>query len=284
MQESKPRAVAFGEVLFDCFADNVCLGGAPLNFAWHLNQLGIPVAVLSAVGRDELGASVQSLLARAGIISWIGERSEPTGTVDVRVVDGEPAFDIHKNVAWEYIELPEKVRVAPELVYLGTVAQGSQLNRASLRKLLALGPRHILFDVNLRPGFAFREIVLDGLKQASILKVSAAEWSAIRKLVRLETPAQVLACFDLEMMAITLGAEGAELHVPGGVFRSAAPRVEVLDSVGAGDAFCAGLVAGLLRGVSLQRTLQAATEIAAFTVQRRGAQVELPATLCRLFK
>ena len=284
MQGSKPRVVAFGEVLFDCFEDNVCLGGAPLNFAWHLNQLGIPVAVLSAVGRDELGAAVRCLLERAGIISWVGERLEPTGTVDVQVVDGEPEFDIHKNVAWEYIELPEKVRVAPELVYVGTVAQGSELNRETLRKLLAMEPRHVLFDVNLRPGFAFREIVLDSLKQASILKVSAAEWGTIRKLVRLETPAQVLACFDLEMMAITLGAEGAEVHVPGEVFRSAAPRVEVLDSVGAGDAFCAGLVAGLLQGVDLQPALQAATEIAAFTVQRRGAQVELPVTLCRLFK
>jgi fructokinase len=283
MKDSIPRVVSFGEVLFDCIEGRACLGGAPLNFAWYLNQLAIPVAVLSAVGRDELGASVRRVLQRSGIISWVSDRPEPTGTVDVRVVEGQPEFDIHTNVAWEYIEFPHAVQEAPELVYFGTVAQGTELNCATLRKLLALQPRHVLFDVNLRPGFDFCEIVLEGLQRASILKVSAEEWTTISELLGLDAPAQALERFDLEMLALTRGGKGAEVHVPGRAYQTSAPRVEVVDSVGAGDAFCAALVAGVLQGIDLQRALEAAAEIAAFTVQRRGGQVELSAALCGIF-
>ena len=105
MSRSGILAVSFGEVLFDCFEDRTCIGGAPLNFAWNLRQFGFGVVMVSAVGRDELGAEVRQFMDRAGIEgAWTSERPEATGTVDVRLTNGEPEFTVNENVAWDHIE------------------------------------------------------------------------------------------------------------------------------------------------------------------------------------
>ena len=283
MADAQPRAIAFGEVLFDCFEDSACAGGAPLNFAWYLRQFGIEVAVLSAVGRDELGAVLQDLLRQADIVSWLCERPQPTGRVDIRVVDGQPEFDIHSNVAWDYIEFPEAVEVQPELVYFGTVAQRTAMNRASLKKLLGLEACRCLYDVNQRPNFFSTEIVLEGLERANILKLNEEEWATISRLVQEQMPSRVLERFDLDLLALTQGSEGAELYVPGKEYRAQGPRVAVVDTVGAGDAFSAALAAGLIQGADPGQILEVACEAATFTVQQRGPQVELPENLRRAF-
>ena len=283
MADSDPRVVAFGEVLFDCFPDQVCIGGAPMNFAWYLRQFGIPVAVLSAVGRDELGAEAQRLLRQAGIVSWVAERPEPTGTVEVQLVEGQPDFTINRNVAWEHIEFPPALEGQPELLYFGTAAQLSPVNRATLKELLAHGARHRLYDANLRREFDDPQILLDGLEWATILKLSEGEWETVRRLTRQDTPGEMLEHFGLEILAVTRGSEGAELYVPGGEFRSPSPRVEVADTVGAGDGFCAALTAGVLQGMDPEETLQKACEVGAFVAQQRGGQVELPMAWRRAF-
>ena len=279
MTGTDPAAVAFGEVLFDRFEDRDCLGGAPLNFAWYLRQLGVSVAVLSAVGPDELGVEVFRVLRQAGIVPWLAERAEPTGTTDVRLRDGEPQFSIHPDCAWEHIEYPDQLQAVPELLYFGTVAQKFEPNRATLARLLQLGFRHRLYDANLRPFFSAPEVLLEGLSRATVVKLSGEEWDAASRLVGEDTPGRLVERFQIEVLAVTRGSAGAELHVPGSSYRVECPAVRVVDTVGAGDAFSAVLAAGVTRGADVRHTLRSACEVGTFVVQHRGAQVQLPEDL-----
>ena len=151
MDKANFTSIVFGEILYDCFPDRTCLGGASLNFAWNLRQLGFPVAMVSAVGRDELGQQARGFLQRADIDQqWVADRPEPTGTVDVLLDNGQPSYTILASVAWDYIETKPALDQPPDLIYYGTAAQRSPANRPGLEHLLAAKPRHRLFDVNLR--------------------------------------------------------------------------------------------------------------------------------------
>ncbi|MBI4553161.1 MAG: carbohydrate kinase [Candidatus Latescibacteria bacterium] len=269
--------LSFGEALFDCFEDRRCLGGAPLNFAWNLRQFGFPVAVVSAVGPDRLGVEILQFLDRAGLDrTWITCRPEPTGTVDVRLVDGEPDFTINEHVAWDRIEVSVPLSLRPSLLYFGTVAQRTAHNQTALSRLLDLNPPHRLFDINLRQHYYSAAIVLDGLRHATILKLNQSEWDTIRQITAHDTPAEALERFHLDMIALTRGAEGAELYVPDGVFKAHPPPVTVVDTVGAGDAFSAALAAGVLSRADPATILDVACAAGAAVVRQPGAHVTLP--------
>ncbi len=280
------QAVAFGEIVFDCFEDSSCIGGAPLNFAWYLRQFGISVAIVSAVGRDKLGNTALRLLHEADIDpSWVSRRSEPTGTVDIQLLDGQPRYTINEGTAWEYIELPSDLgKIQPTLLYFGTAAQKTQVNRSTLRRLWTLKPRHSFFDVNLRQDHYSGEIVLDGLRAATILKLNHKEWRVIQQLTSLEAPDQILETFGLEIIALTRGSQGAVLYVPGKGYEAESTQVDVVDTVGAGDAFSAALASGVILGADLKYTLQVACKVGTYVVQRRGAQIQLAKELHGAFK
>jgi fructokinase len=284
-RERSVEALAFGEVLFDCFPDRRCLGGAPLNFAWNLRQFGFRVAMVSAVGRDALGAEIRGFLDRAGIeAGWIAEHPEPTGTVDIRLTGGEPDFTINAGVAWDRIELPSLPDERPGMVYFGTVAQRTACNRATLRRLLDRRPRHRFFDMNLRQRYYTDDLILAGLRDATILKCNEAEWEVLRRITGQEKPGRLLERFPLEALALTRGVDGAELHTPEGMLRAATPRVPVVDTVGAGDAFSAALAAGILRGCAPAVLLEAACAAGAAVVQHPGAQIRLPDEIIRVLE
>ena len=269
-----PQAISFGEIVFDRFEGATHLGGAPLNFAVYLRQFGVSVALVSAVGRDGLGESAMRSLAAAGVeTTWVQSRPEPTGTVDVRVVDGKPEFEVAEGCAWEQIGLEESLKdLRPTLLYFGTLAQNSAKNRESFGALCALRPRHVLLDVNLRPPLDSPDLVVGALDRATVLKMNEEEWQSVRRAVSMNTPAELLKGFGLEMIALTRGREGAELHLPDGKRVAEAPRVEVVDPIGSGDAFGAGLVLG----ADPQHVLQVACEAGAAAVQKKGALVDLP--------
>jgi fructokinase len=268
--------LSFGEALFDCFIDRRRLGGAPLNFAWNLRQFGLPVAMVSAVGRDEHGAEIQRFLERAGIDrTWLVERDEPTGTVDVRLAQGEPDFTINENAAWDYIELlrtPE----TPDMLYFGAVAQRTPQNRQTLGRLFDLNPRRLFFDINLRQRYYTEEIVLEGLRRATMVKLNTSEWNVVRHMIRLEKPEDLLEACDLDMVALTAGSDEAALYTRQGVFRRQPPKVTVVDTVGAGDAFSAALAAGALLGVDAPLILEIACAAGAVVASHAGAHVRLP--------
>ncbi len=288
MAQTQPdlQAIAFGEIVFDRFEDSVCIGGAPLNFAWYLRQFGIRVAMVSAIGRDELGDIALRRLDEAGIeTSGVSRRSEPTGTVDVRLVNGEAEFTINEGAAYDTIELRGNTAdMRPALVYFGTVAQKTEVNRATLRRLWASGPRHRLYDVNLRQHHVSPEIVIAGLKEATLLKLSDEEWTVIRGMTSQHAPAELLEPFGLAFIALTRGSRGAILYGRGKEIHQQSPPANVVDTIGAGDAFAAALAAGVMGNAKPEHTLHVACTAGAAVVEHRGAQVELPDALRSAFE
>ena len=169
-----PEVVSFGEIVFDRFEGDAHLGGAPLNFSFYLRQLGVSVALVSAVGRDALGDRALRTLAAAGVdTAWVTSGPLPTGTVDVRLVDGEPHFTVNEGAAWEAIRVDrELTNLWPTLLYFGTIALKTAVNRATFGTLCSLNPRHILVDLNLRPGLHSRDLVLTALGMATMVKMN----------------------------------------------------------------------------------------------------------------
>ncbi len=277
MDKANFTNIVFGEILYDCFADRTCLGGAALNFAWNLRQLGFPAAMISAVGRDELGQQARGFLRCADIDQqWVAERPEPTGTVDVWLDAGQPSYTIRTGVAWDYIETKPLLDRPPDLIYYGTAAQRSPVNRLGLKHLLAAKPRHRLFDVNLRQDCYTPQTVLFGLEAATMVKLNDEEWEAVRDIAAVATPTDLLACYALNCLAITFGGDGAQLHIPGASFAARPTPVPVVDAVGAGDAFSGVLAASALLDTDPQQALALACAAGANAVQHRGAHCPLP--------
>ena len=182
------KALTFGEALFDIIKGEAHLGGAPLNLSMHLAKLGAKPAVITAVGKDELG---KTLLARAKEVgvdtSYILiDEQRPTGTVTVKLEDeGVPVFTINKGVAWDAITLDEKQYKALEaekwdVFCFGTLAQRSEENRKTLKRLLSeIQATHFFYDVNLRAGFYTKECILSSIEHCTILKMNEEEAAAI---------------------------------------------------------------------------------------------------------
>ena len=277
MDKSTFTSIVFGEILYDCFPDRTCLGGAALNFAWNLRQLGFPVAMVSAVGRDELGRRARGFLRCADIDrQWVADRPEPTGTVEVALNAGQPTYAIRAGVAWDYIEAKPTLDRPIDLIYYGTAAQRSPANRPGLARLLAAKPRHRFFDVNLREGCYTPQTVRLGLEAATIVKLNREEWEVVRDLTAVSAPADLLARYALDRLAITFGHDGAQLHVPGASFAARPAPASVVDAVGAGDAFSGVLAASALLGTNPQQALDLACAAGASAVQHRGAHCPLP--------
>ena len=284
MDKANFSCLVFGEILYDRFPDRTCLGGAALNFAWNLRQLGFPVAMISAVGRDDLGQQARDFLTRADIDQqWVADRDEPTGTVDVFLQDGQPSYTIRSGVAWDYIETMPPLDQPPDLIYYGTAAQRSPANRPGLEHLLAANPRHRFFDVNLRQDAYAEETVLFGLEAATIVKLNDDEWEQVRKIAAVAAPADFITRFELDCLAITLGAKGAQLHFPKTSFEKRLEPVPVVDAVGAGDAFSGVLAAGALLDINQQQVLSLACAAGTAAVQHPGAHLELPAAVKAAF-
>ena len=277
MDKTTFSCFVFGEILYDCFTDRTCLGGAALNFAWNLRQLGFPVAMISAVGRDDLGRQARDFLTCADIgQQYVADRPEPTGTVDVFLQDGQPSYTIRSGVAWDHIETQPALDQPPDLIYYGTAAQRSPANRPGLEHLLAANPRYRFYDVNLRKDAYSRETVLFGLEAASIVKLNDEEWEEVRLIADVDRPVDLIGRFALDCLAITLGAKGAQLHYAKTSFEKRLEPVPVVDAVGAGDAFSGVLAAGALLDTNQQQVLTLACTAGTAAVQHPGAHLQLP--------
>ena len=274
------QAVVFGEILFDVFADGECLGGAPLNCGWYLRQFGIDVQMVSAMGNDQRGEQAKKLMQEAGIhLELVGRRDEPTGYVTVELSNGEPNYTIHEGVAWDHIELDSSEAPKADLLYFGSLAQRTEVNRDALKCLLGNGTKHRLFDVNLRQHYYSEEILRDGLEAASLLKCNHEEWEVIKKVACIDRPVELAERFGIQAIVITMGANGAELHLGDQTMQAQSKASKVADTVGAGDAVAAVLGAALVKGRDLREALSSAMEVGAFVVGQRGAQAELPEEL-----
>lgn len=254
--------VCFGEVLWDCLPEGDFLGGAPLNVAYQLNKLGAQGIIVSSVGRDALGEKALAQITALGLSTEFVGRLEnaPTGRVLVTLNEaGDAAYTIEENVAWDAIaltpELTACVQKSAAIVFGSLAARGKE-NLKTLRTLLGLsGPLKVM-DVNLRPPFDNPDVVKELARQADLVKMNEEE------LVRLTTDSMnepepsvetriehLRSLLGNKSICITRGAQGAIAWSEAGYIYGKAPAVEVVDTVGAGDAFTAALIEGVLNKV-----------------------------------
>lgn len=291
----KPGKIAgIGEVLWDMLPGGKKLGGAPCNFAFHALQAGFDAHVVSSVGIDREGEEICQVLDQLGLNRSFVQRTSryPTGTVTVKLdLSGVPDYTIHENVAWDHIEMDyglEALAGEVDAVCFGSLAQRSRVSKETIWRFLELtrGDCLRVFDINLRQDFYERENILKSLDYASVLKLNEEELPIVAGYLGCKGDAegilqQIKERFSLQLIAYTKGANGSILLGNNEISHAEVPRVEVVDTVGAGDSFTAILVAGLLNGLPLHEAHTAATEIAAYVCSRKGATPGLPKHLAR---
>ena len=287
------RIIGLGEVLWDLLPSGPQLGGAPANFAGHARALGADATIITRIGSDALGRDILDRFAQAGLPTDMVQvdATAPTGTVTVALSgDGLPHYTIHENVAWDRLTATEAALEAMRgaaAVCFGTLAQRSATARAAIQELVAATPPDALrvLDINLRQHFYSREIIESSLRLANVLKLNDGELPVLAEMFGLKgaPPAQIKALaekFDLRLVALTRGAVGSWLWQPesGGWSECAPAPVEVADTVGAGDAFTATLVMGLLQKMPLAEINALANEVARYVCSCPGATPPLPET------
>jgi fructokinase len=281
------RILSIGEILWDLFPDGERFGGAPANFACHAAIQGNQVSMFSAVGHDTHGDEARRILEAYGTDCSLVQSSQvaATGMVSVQVdALGRPRFVIHEDCAWDQIVWSQELESCIDqfdAIYFGTLAQRSTVTRETIRKTVARSKQKGIlrvFDVNLRSPFFNDMIIRDSIEQASILKLSDEELGRVAAACNIPSQLddesklkQLLNQYDLELVAMTRGPDGAvfiskfEMIVEPGI------PTFVVDTVGAGDSFTAALVTGWLRGDSIASTARFACETASATCSHRGA-------------
>lgn len=271
------RPCIFGEVLFDHFPDGSrVLGGAPFNVAWHLQAFGQAPRFISRVGSDAEGEQIREAMRDWGMSDECLQRDPalPTGRVTVTLHDNEPSYDIVRPAAYDAIDRAALCDSC-DLLYHGSLALRDATSRQALQRLIEGGPGQVFVDVNLRPPWWQLDAVLALLAHADWLKINGDELLQVEPGEGSidERVARLFARFDLDVVVVTRGAAGATLYQRDGSRSSAAPAggVEVVDTVGAGDAFAAVLLLGLIHAWPAATTLERAQSFASRIVANRGA-------------
>jgi len=265
--------IAFGEVLWDIIDGVPHIGGAPFNFAAHVVKCGLSAAIVSSVGKDELGDRARQAVRTLGVDdAMLGTHpSLPTGTVNVTLADGIPSYEIVKPVAWDEISAGcDETPSAPRAFYFGSLAQRSPVSAQTLGKLLEAFQRSLVFfDVNLRQDYWSKALVCDCLKSVDVLKVNDEEM----KTLGFDPVALFAENPRLNTVIETRGAEGCAVWSRDGAFFTspALPDGPVVDTVGAGDSFSAAFLASVLDGKSLVEAARAGNARAGRVAARAGA-------------
>lgn len=275
------RVVVFGEVLFDCFGEERVLGGAPFNVAWHLQGFGLTPLFVSRVGDDADGRAVLAAMEAWGMDRAGVQRDPiyPTGRVQVTVEDGEPRFDILPDQAYDFVDaagLPGGAAAEGPL-YHGTLALRAGVSRSTLGGIRRPGERPVFVDVNLRAPWWDAEGAMEAARGAACVKLNIDELDALAPAGdTLEARARELATrLGMEVVVVTRGAAGATVVTPERVHAVAAPPVaQLVDTVGAGDAFASVCLLGMVEGWPWAQTLTRAAGFAAHLCGRRGATAD----------
>ena len=285
-----PTVVGLGEILWDVLPSGRQLGGAPANFAYCSHLLGSRAVVASRVGSDDLGREARALLLHSGLTDQFLQidPAHSTGTVHVQLdPTGQPKFEIAEGAAWDFMTGPDvwqALAQSADAVCFGTLAQRSPESRQTILNFLDMTRPEALriFDVNLRQSFYSAEIIRESLMRANVVKLNQEEVPRVADLMELAStePSQfapeLLRGFDLRFVCVTLGANGSLLCDRSGIDEHPGLRVQIKDTVGAGDAFTAGLVHELLRGAQLAVMNDLANRMGAWVASSSGAMPPVP--------
>ena len=277
--------VGLGEILWDLFPGRKQLGGAPANFAYMTSLLGDRAKIASRVGRDELGTEATKVLKSLHLDTSHLQEDDlyPTGTVIVSLnPDGQPKYEITERVAWDFLQWTddwENLASQADAVCFGSLGRRSAVSRETISAFLHhLRPGALrVFDINLRQEFFTREILDQSARSADIMKCNHEEVIIVARL--LGSHAEVLRAsarwllqvYPLKLLCVTRGEHGSILFSGSGNHAHPGYRVTVVDTVGAGDAFTAGLLHHYLRGSSLETMNEAANQMGAWVASQCGA-------------
>jgi len=282
---SRFTIVGIGELLWDFLPAGKEIGGAPGNFAYVAGQLGDRGVVASRIGEDALGTEIRARLDTLGVDTSVlqVDREHATGTVSVQVDPaGQPQFDIAGPVAWDFFELSpawESMARIADAIYIGTLGQRHPKSKATTQAFVGAARPDALkiFDANLRQNFFSADAIRESLQIVNAMKLNHDELPRVMQMLGLSAPDEVSSAqkllreFDLRIVCVTRGERGSLLVTRDGVDEHPGFRIEVKDTVGAGDAFTATLVHHLLRGSSLSRINEAANRIGAWVASHSGA-------------
>lgn len=313
----QPRALVFGEALWDLLPSGEVLGGAPLNFAYRLGSLGVPTWFVSQVGDDDLGRRTLDQMTELGMDTSLVSvsRDLPTATVIVELDDQrQPHYTIVENVAYDAVPWSDELGRAAEeadILCFGTLAQRDPRSRSTLRRIVeAFSGDTVLVDINLRTNCYTEETVRWSLAQGTIAKLNDQELVEIGEMYGagaggghgsgsgredgteaeleslIERAIGLRKVIGLATLVVTLGSAGALAVVEGGE-PVVVPgfQVTVDDPCGAGDAFAGMFMASVIEGLSLEESLTRANALGAAVATQPGAtQIVSQVTLEELIR
>jgi fructokinase len=307
---SEPHLIlGIGELLWDVLPDGMRLGGAPANFAVMAGRLGNHTAVLSRIGRDDLGRQaiihLDPMPVNTGYLQV--DPAHETGRVTVSFSGGEPQYTIHQPAAWDFLDITDEwIQLAEraDAICFGSLAQRNQHSRDTVQTLAAECKTDCIrvFDVNLRAPFYSAEVLEESLELATIAKMNEIEVPLVMELLDLDVEREgsstagfgaeetrltsrilrtaaenLLAEFPaLEMVAVTKGARGSLLVTREDWNEHPGFPVKVADGIGAGDAFTAAITHYLLRGADLATLNEAGNRWGGWMASQSGAMPDLP--------
>ena len=283
------KILGIGELVWDVFPSGKQLGGAPVNFAYFAKELGAEAYPVAALGSDELGDEAMEVVRPSGLkLDFIQRNSLPTSRVLVTTdEEGVPQYEIVENVAWDAMECtPEILDLASQadVICWGSLAQRSRKSRESILAMVDAAPENCLrvFDINIRQNFYSAEIIHESLNRADILKLNEDELPIVSEIFNIEGTqaeqiASIISKYNLKSVIFTQGAVCSEVYDAAGlVSRMETPKVNVADTVGAGDSFTATYITAVLLGKSIAEAHALAVKVAAFVCTQNGAINPLP--------
>ena len=284
----KRYIVGLGEALWDVLPEGKKLGGAPANFAYHAAQFGLDTIAISALGDDKLADETIDALKEHDLNYLMPRVPYPTGTVQVTLTgDGIPTYDIKENVAWDNIPYTDEMKEIAQnarAVCFGSLAQRNVVSRENIHRFLDDTPEDCvkIFDINLRQQFYSKEVIKESLQRCNILKINDEELVLIGRMfgypgLDIENKCWlILGKYNLDMLVLTCGTNGSYVFTPGQMSFQETPKVEVADTVGAGDSFTGSFCASILSGKPVSEAHKTAVQVSAYVCTQNGAMPVIP--------
>lgn len=290
--EKKRYIVGLGEVLWDMLPEGPKLGGAPANFAFNAAQMGYDALAVSAIGDDTLGDEAERIFKENGLGSILPKVAFPTGRVDVALDSvGVPTYTFIENPAWDNIPFTSEMRTVASdclAVCWGSLAQRSPVSRKTILSFIDSVPADCMkiFDINLRADYYTREVIEDSMQRCDILKINDDELEEVSRMLGLDGGAaaecrRLIELYGLRLLILTCGTDGSHVFSADEESFLPTPKVEVADTVGAGDSFTAAFCAALLRGEQVPEAHRLAVEVSAYVCTCAGAMNPLPSRFTR---
>jgi len=275
------KLFVFGEILFDIFGTERKLGGAPFNVAYNLHMQGHTPVFISRVGVDEMGAEILSFMKKSGMpTSCVGtDTGRDTGMVIVELTDGEPEYDIRRDVAYDNITACD-IDPSGGFMYYGTLACRSERSKETLLNILKDKSITTFYDVNLRRENWDIDLVCELASYADYIKLNEEELNIITNKICTDVGLEarcrrLIERFGIKEVYVTCGSEGAVLVTDTYAIHSDVfPVAELLDTVGAGDAFSSVVISGLIEGLDNESILNSAAKYASKICSIQGALTE----------